>query len=398
MRDDRMNIIKQLERAINENDNFFSSELLPHVKKSLKYNSLKYLNSKTYRELEDNSRGPREITYNIHEKSRTLIPLTELMRLFELYEEYAYKEQRLHFPHLVNTYLLGLYIYHNNSVIKEACNKNMDETPNNIRLANNEMIINFSGGTPEGEFFYRWRLTSLSHDIGYPIELLSHNQQRLNNLFIEINSRISTNIKSLKDLYYYKNRIDLLLNIDKMCKSVQLSKYITIQEENPKYINCKFDHGIFGALLFLNSMHAHFSLYREGITKRADNSRILTTQMLLEGPICSMASAIALHNLEAHEIALGKSVVNDMKIYNLEEDPISYLLKLVDEIQEWHKFSISEFKNGIIHYDMELPKVNMTINFNDGDIIIKNFPEQKVSIIENKYKKYFNPNYLLRFE
>jgi len=391
-----MNIIDRFLDSIQHINNFFTDSTFPEVELSLKEDVKKFLRANSFKRLEDFSTEPMHISFNIHEKDRSIYPLIESMKLFELYEEYAWKKQRLHFQHLVNVYLLGLYVYHNFPPIRDLINVFITNTPNNIRVVEHPQVIHFSSGTIEGEFYYRWRLTSLTHDIGYPIELLSGNEEKLFKYFMNLNAKIRTNLHSLDDMFYY-NKINLLNIIDNEISSIDIKKYINIQENEPEFENIVHDHGIYGALLFYHVMHCHFSLYPNYLP-RPDGSNIVTTRELLEGPILRMSSAIALHNIEKNKNILAKCIKDNEIIYSLKINPIAYLLKISDELQEWHKISSEDIRQRVIRYDEPLPEVFLDIYFDDDKIIIENFPNDKIDIVYEKMNRFFHPNDILYFK
>lgn len=146
---------------IEKNLDYFSPYIKDEYKITLRDGVLQFLRSKKYRELEDFSRSPRTISYNIHNKSKKLIPLGDLMNKFELYEKYAYENQRFHYPHLLNVYLLGLFIFNNSPIIRRSMLKKICQEPNRIFVPELKKRFNFSSGTPLGEFYYRWRFAAL---------------------------------------------------------------------------------------------------------------------------------------------------------------------------------------------------------------------------------------------
>ncbi|KKK98296.1 hypothetical protein LCGC14_2644180 [marine sediment metagenome] len=55
-----------------------------------------------------------------HGKSEEIGPMLDVLNNYEFHFNYRFKsKQSVHFSHLANVFLLGLYLYHNNSKIKE---------------------------------------------------------------------------------------------------------------------------------------------------------------------------------------------------------------------------------------------------------------------------------------
>ncbi len=94
-------------------------------------------------------------------------PFIDLLDILKNYEENAailIDRQRDHYIHSVNVFILGLCIYSQNVNYRAAFDKkvmNKSEYP-------------YSYYTKNEEFFYRWGLASLFHDIGYPVEIVGH--------------------------------------------------------------------------------------------------------------------------------------------------------------------------------------------------------------------------------
>jgi len=103
-------------------------------------------------------------------------PFLGLTEKIKQYEENAGKlidYQRDHYVHSVNVFLLGLSIYSENKKYQKYFND----------YALNKSIYPDSYDTNDEEFFYRWGLASLFHDIGYPIEITLKQANKYFDLF-----------------------------------------------------------------------------------------------------------------------------------------------------------------------------------------------------------------------
>jgi len=89
--------------------------------------------------------------------SPSLRKLSERMREFEEQVAPTIPHHRDHYIHSVQVFLLGLAIYQRNSSFRDAATKALDYPD--------------SYSSPVAEFFHRWGLTALFHDIGYPVEI-----------------------------------------------------------------------------------------------------------------------------------------------------------------------------------------------------------------------------------
>jgi len=83
--------------------------------------------------------------------------LSDRMREFEEQVAPTIPQHRDHYTHSVQVFLLGLAIYQRNRPFRDAATK--------------AFAYPDSYPSPVEEFFHRWGLTALFHDIGYPVEI-----------------------------------------------------------------------------------------------------------------------------------------------------------------------------------------------------------------------------------
>ncbi|MFB0919685.1 MAG: hypothetical protein QMB62_02195, partial [Oscillospiraceae bacterium] len=92
-------------------------------------------------------------------------PFVDLLDVLKSYEENAavlIDKQRDHYIHSVNVFILGLCIYAQNSKYRAAFRKSVM----------NRVDYPYAYDTKNEEFFYRWGLAALFHDVGYPVEIV----------------------------------------------------------------------------------------------------------------------------------------------------------------------------------------------------------------------------------
>jgi hypothetical protein len=98
----------------------------------------------------------------IQDEVNPFLELTQIMKNFEEHSGKLLEKHRDHYIHTVFVFLLGLSIYIQNINFKQIFDEyalNKDNYPD-------------SYDTKHEEFFYRWGLASLSHDIAYPLEII----------------------------------------------------------------------------------------------------------------------------------------------------------------------------------------------------------------------------------
>ncbi|MFH2111178.1 MAG: hypothetical protein ABIJ47_07975 [Candidatus Bathyarchaeota archaeon] len=383
------NILYQIRASIKETKNFFS--IHDSENDDLTVYAINFLNSQTYGELETNATEFMNKILEIHGKINSVGGPALTLNMIELHDPKIRDEHRLHFVHLINVFLLGLYIYHSMKQVKEAIINDIVSSPNEIPSRNG--LFNYSGGTEEGEFQYRWRLTAIGHDIGYPIEL---SKNRICNLldYIKKLDNVQQDVTVFSDFERY-NDWNIFSEIDSSVTSINLRTYALYQKTHPAHQKIFHDHGIYGANLFLRLMHESFDKEPCSI-KRLNNYTIIFDLKLLHRGLKKIARAIALHNLDSYEDALKISQVENDRLYKLYGESLAWLLKISDELQEWYKFQI----NNIPPRNIPLPPVELSIELQLDKIIVHNFPKSERDIKEllKKFMRYYSPSNLIQFD
>lgn len=322
---------------------------------------------------------------------------------FEFNRTY-FKGYRDHITHQLRVYLLGLYIYHGVDYIKDSIKQEFIEFPN-----------------PEEAFLRSWRIASIFHDIGYVFEvgkekadnaysevitifneffefplchhcdskgisLLESQELKAQELFSFPRHRV----KSLKNLELYREK-KILKEIEGLIKPTQLSSkpdglfryYKYTQKTTPPYSarNEPFvDHGIASAIILLH-LHQFFDEYTLLFSKAVEDNKDELSDILIPGItellektvmginnikeiLRHAAAAIALHNIQVdiwdYEDAWTDSLLtlNAYKI-SLAQNPLAFLLCLVDALQDWDRPLFSE------------PSPNRSYVSQDQDILIE---------------------------
>ena len=272
-------------------------------------------------------------------------PFTDIILVLEEYENTAASlidNQRDHFVHAVNVFLTGLSIYISNS---------------NYRSAFDTSILNGvykdCYSTKHEEFFYRWGIASLLHDIGYPIEIVGNQINRFLKIVsdadgedIRTKAKISysnfdelNSIKKIQDVASFTRdfiaaypdsvEINPLKPIDLMAYRIHdsLGTDLMKTKNDLDYFTEKMaetgfiDHGFFSSIIVLK-------WYGSLIQLNNFNSKYFYW------PVLDSATAILLHNYFKNVIRKGDYNHEPMKPT---ENPIAYLLILCDEAQEWNR-------------------------------------------------------------
>jgi len=212
-----------------------------------------------------------------------------------------------------------------------------------------------------------WKIASLLHDIGLPLQLFSFSMKKYLNLVHKEKLKVSnqrllipicysTSIRGLEGLRF--NEVDAFASIGSRLQVWGFDldlKNIHQQNQNQGRIN----HGILSALIVTNIID---NLYMEKnplrqMTKTENGidwgRRCFDTQIL------DAVSAIAMHDL-----------LENVQGISLENSPITYLLVLCDNLQEWDRYS-----PGQRVYD----PFSININFDGNQVVCRlSLPESKI--------------------
>jgi len=151
--------------------------------------------------------------------------------------------------------------------------------------------------------FKSFLLAAIFHDIGYPISYFFRESRQIHKFtpfYKIINSNIKTDFVEIKAIL-----------VDS-----QLFSIIDSDEIEEKYK--KNDHGVFSAMSFLLNFYQAGSIF-----SMSDIDRCIIEM-----------SAVAMYN---HTNEYKEN--NERMVFN--DDPLSYLLRLCDDLQEWSRFSLS---------------------------------------------------------
>ncbi len=272
-------------------------------------------------------------------------PFTDLLDVLREYEENAatlIDKQRDHYIHSVNVFILGLCIYAENRNYREA-----------FRITvMNKKDYPYSYNTKHEEFFYRWGLASLFHDVGYPVEIIGKQIGKFMDFatgvdggvtvkshlefenFSELNSIAEVIPKKEFTKNYHEKwddcvYVDLLKPIDLLAHKLHISLHVDLKEVKAALdgfvgLMAKggfVDHGYYSALIVLK-------WYGYLIQKCG----YLPEYFFY--PVLDSASAILLHNYYKNVIMkapFGKGAMP------AKAHPIAFLLILCDELQEWNR-------------------------------------------------------------
>lgn len=303
----------------------------------------------------------------IEKERNPFLQLVESLKDFEATAGKVLPKHRDHFEHVVNVFLLGLAIYVVNPRF-QACFSNY--------LAHLQYRDSYE--LPHEEFFYRWGLATLFHDIAYPIELTLKQAKSYVKLLTSYvcegadNDKVLLNIPGLDQLHSvprlmpkvcyqerfcakypalgarpFDDRSEALLGIY-IAERLELSPNEVMKglEKLKSAISVEgmVDHGYYGAVTLMKWSHR---LMQQGEWNPA----------YFYYPVLDSASAILLHNWYKFGLQGGKFALGSLKC---ELHPVAWLLILCDELQEWGRVEHRAGKESLV------PVPDATILVGDG--------------------------------
>lgn len=188
-------------------------------------------------------------------------------------------------------------------------------------------------------YFKLWRMTSTSHDLGYPLELSNKLSTKFSKLYGSIGlKKLSTEYFNICNFYpanheeYFFGKINFIEsgsseNIDLrdfMISGFQHTLGLSLADAKQlqETLEKRFNHGYVSAIILCRVCLKHIIK----IYKKFNNPLAITDINDLK----KTAIAVALHNLP---LTLKKYI----RKINFHKNPFAYILFLVDNLQEWSR-------------------------------------------------------------
>ena len=323
---------------------------------------------------------------------KSFIDLLDVLRKYEENASTLIDKQRDHYNHSINVFLLGLSIYAKNKNFKQAFK---------VWLYANKNKMYFS--TADEEFFFRWGIAALFHDIGYPVEIINNQFKS----FISFIAGCDKKGNALANPYLSYFDFDRMNSIN----GLDLNKFLLTTEMKAAFEDNKVEKNLITDYLAFNiSNSLDVPLFS---AKDTLNGFILTMQkhqfvdhgfysaiiiikwfgeMLMKNPepscllfdhILDSATGIYLHN--AYRNVFRKEPYSLLPL-GPEKHPIGFLLILCDELQEWNREAYGTKSKQAVFID----ESNISIN-NDGmnlhyvtkeGVLDENFANDKKSMLD----------------
>jgi len=226
-------------------------------------------------------------------------------------------------------------------------------------------------------FEFKWKLTSLLHDLGNPIHLFTYSMLNYIGIIEEVGETLSPIHASLKfnniaNLTPRKNKLNNSFSMIQECLNGWGITINIEREYNNNLRDGKIEHGIFSALLMLKAIDGLYTKHNPNHYETDDElerhyvqNRVGWGRNHFDQEIISAAAAISIHNI----------ISNINGHINYRETPLPFLLILCDTIQEWDRYS-----PGQRVYD----PYSVSLNFSDNlPSITFQLPENKINNIRN---------------
>lgn len=277
--------------------------------------------------------------YRIQLQDGSFVDLLDALRSYEENSSVLLDKQRDHLVHSVNVFLLGMEIYTHNPSFQTYFKQS---------LTSYEGMYDFG----DEEFLYRWGMAALLHDIGYPMEIIFNQLKKFTGFIVETNGQNDVgpflgffnfaSLDSICEILYksvftkqFCNTLSSDITLDPM-RPTHLLAYRCYQLFDTEFITTKnaiedfltvmqkkgfVDHGFFSAIILIK-------WYGYLVQKSGQSADVLYH------PVLDAATAILMHNYYRNTFmsppfSLGK--------LSASTHPLSYLLILCDELQEWNR-------------------------------------------------------------
>jgi|GEM_PF-5986162 len=303
---------------------------------------------------------------------------------------------RDHFVHSIFVYLTGLYIYAEIGSIRKWF-KNRYKAEEIVWKIRPESY--YSDELVNHNFLFRWRMVALFHDLAYPLEISAKlmNEYSNNSItsygkpeYVGEKAFFGFRINDIENFYYLGhlaslempphgtiggdqfNWIDCIRLIAyKMSEDGNFTwpradkhiDYLTERIKNYFVSSLNkglIDHGLFSAVIFLKWC---MKLYREHQYEPSDawKAKYFYTA------IADSAKVIALHTMH-------RRLFSPIVPICLREAPLTYLLILCDELQEWFRISGEQdfscgtvFENHINSFEIDTGAEGIKVKIGDAD-------------------------------
>lgn len=259
-------------------------------------------------------------------------------------------KHRDHYSHSVYVFLIGLALYKRNDSIHQAYNKRFGLE---------------DGPQTACHFLKYWGLTSLFHDIGYPFEI-AHQQMKAYVCKLDENNNdlygFAPYISYRRMDEFAVSRLGDLNEVFARAITERLSKgYLPRVGVEPYYLHHKLLHTLRdravhedpNMLDYLYMDHAYFSgmVLAKAFLK---GHRSIETYEEMPAPVLDSLCAIILHN-SLFRFTL-RSLIHAEDPLSLDDDqPLSYLLFLCDELQCWDRTSYGQnTRHNVYAFDFDM--------------------------------------------
>ena len=321
-------------------------ELLRSEQTQISKGQISYIQQAIYNFIENGNKENAFFVYSIffdvyRIKTNDEVPFVDMLDLMRAYEEKAAsfnEKQRDHYVHSVSVFILGLSLFGSSTRLQDAF----------AAQYNCESSLKMAFDNTSEEFFFRWGMAALLHDIGYPVEIIFNQLRSYFTLFTGDREAMKTinphvaymdcdclnsldtgflsavelkrNGLSLEDCSKATRllgwKISRQLGTDLQMTVAAVDSYIATMQKS-EFV----DHAFYSALILLK-WYCNFA-------RNSANA----TQLLLY-PVLNIAAAILLHNYYR-----GSLLKEPFKLapLPLRKDPLSFLLMLCDELQEWNR-------------------------------------------------------------
>lgn len=272
-------------------------------------------------------------------------PFLDIVDILHSYEQTAatlIDKQRDHFIHSVNVFVTGLCVFAQSAEYRDAFNSAVPEK---------EYADAYK--TENEEFYYRWGIASLLHDIGYPVEIVGNQI----NKFVKFVTEADGSDKKVRAKISYEN-FEEINSIREIKDRAKFAKKYCMAYGIGDYTDVLNPHALMADRIHttLNADRDEVRNFLDGYVRKMAESGFIdhgyySAMIVLKWygfliqqcsynpvyfyfPVLDSATAILLHNIFRNVLQKPPFCLAAM---NAGDNPIAFLLILCDELQEWNR-------------------------------------------------------------
>lgn len=338
----------------------------------------------------DNREPYQPITNKNKNKKPIAYGIAKLESFFQSYADFegllfgSDKLYRDHVIHIFRTWLLGIFLLTQKVSPKSGEKKYYSELIKieGVEDRDKDEMLEFSKKINFFEIISMWSISSLCHDLGYPLEKAEKILYKTENM-----------------MRYFVSHPQFIMNLSSGGVQDLINEYI-VKLMSSKMVKVKSDYYGSGEIFYSGRIQPKYYMkFSKSLEKYSHG--IVSSIILYKTILYFMESDYNINEdyyfkkEDARQFYIRREIIRSMashscpEIYHLSNKTLSFLLVICDEIQEWDRRKWADFYTGIV-----LPERIVKINFMDSKIVAKETISIKdstllKSLLSRLFSKYY---------